>query len=43
MRSLISVGWNGERLLYGFTSIGAVGLLSMTLVFTALSSRVRKR
>jgi ABC-2 type transport system permease protein len=43
MRWLISVGWDGERLLYGFISIGAVGLLSMTLAFTALSSRVRKR
>jgi hypothetical protein len=43
LRSLITVGWDGERLLYGFISIGAIGLLSMTLEFTALSGRVRKR
>jgi ABC-2 type transport system permease protein len=43
LRSLITVGWDGERLLYGFISIGAIGLLSMTLAFTALSGRVRKR
>ena len=43
LRSLITVGWDGERLLYGFISISAIGLLSMTLAFMALSGRVRKR
>ena len=43
LRSLITVGWDGERLLYGFISMGAVGLLSMTLAFMALGGRVRKR
>jgi ABC-2 type transport system permease protein len=43
LRSLITGGWDGERLLYGFISISAVGLLSMTLAFSALRGRVRKR
>ena len=43
LRSLITVGWDGESLLYGFISMSAVGLLSMTLAFMALGSRVRKR
>jgi ABC-2 type transport system permease protein len=43
LRSLITGGWDAERLLYGFISISAVGLLSMTLAFTALRGRVRKR
>ena len=43
LRSLISVGWDGESLLYGFISMSAVGLLSMTLAFMALGGRVRKR
>lgn len=43
LRSLISGGWDRERLLYGFISIGIIGLVSMTLAFTALKGRVSKR
>lgn len=43
MRSLISVGWDGQSLLYGFISIALVGLVSMTLALMALRGRVSKR
>lgn len=43
LRSLISVGWDGPSLFYGFIAIGLVGLVSMTLAFMALNGRASKR
>ena len=43
LRSLISVGWEGETLLKGLGAILGLGVVSMSLAMMALRSRVRKR
>ena len=43
LRSLISVGWEGETLLKGLGAILGLGAVSMSLAMMALRSRVRKR
>lgn len=42
LRSLISVGWDAEALLVGLGAVLGVGVVSMSLAFMALLSRVRK-
>ena len=43
MRSLISVGWDGEALIKGLGAVLGVGVVSMSLAMLALKSRVRRR
>lgn len=43
LRSLISVGWDGQTLLYMFCAIAIIGTLSFGLSFAALIGRVQKR
>lgn len=43
LRSLISIGWDFPRLSFMFLAIGLVGLLSFSMAFGALSSRLKKR
>ena len=42
LRSLIMVGWDGEALLKGVAAIACVGLVSMTLAFSALRGRLKR-
>lgn len=42
LRSLITVGWEGDVLLKGIAAVAAVGLLSMSLAFLALRGRIRR-
>jgi ABC-2 type transport system permease protein len=43
LRSLISVGWDTEKLVYMFLAISLVGLVSFSLAFWALIGRLKKR
>lgn len=43
LRSLITVGWDQQRLLYMFFSIMVIGFLSFGLSFWALVNRVQKK
>jgi hypothetical protein len=36
------VGWDGEALLKGVAAIACVGLVSMTLAFSALRGRLKR-
>jgi len=42
LRSLVTVGWDAEALLQGLVAVLLVGVVSMTLAFRALRSRVRR-
>ncbi|MCU1458406.1 MAG: type transporter [Actinomycetia bacterium] len=42
LRSLIMVGWDAESLLKGLAAIAGVGLVSMTLAFSALRGRLKR-
>ena len=43
LRSLISVGWDGEVLIKGLGAVLGLGVVSMSLALIALLGRVRKR
>jgi ABC-2 type transport system permease protein len=43
LRSLITIGWDSQKLLFMFLAISAVGLLSFSLAFGALVGRLKKR
>jgi len=43
LRSLITVGWDGEALLKGLAAVAGVAALSLTLAFAALNGRVRRK
>lgn len=43
LRSLILVGWDWDTLLAGFGAVAALGMISVSLAFLALRSRLRPR
>ena len=43
LRSLISTGWDAEKLIVGVGAVLGVGIVSMALALWALRSRIRKR